>query len=181
MELHSTPSQGPVAGVPLSGGKRLPFLATKIVAPRSPGLIDRPRLLAMASRVADKRLALIKAPAGFGKTSLAVSWPAWFRQRGSSVAWLAIDSDDDEPSRFLSCVTRAIRRAAPEVGADAIDLISETFLINPEAIVANLINDLADVDEEVYLVLEDYHRLPTLEFMTRWPSFSSMRRLKPML
>jgi LuxR family maltose regulon positive regulatory protein len=158
MELHSTSPLGPAtAKLPLPGGKRLPFLATKIVAPRSPGLIDRPRLLAMASQVPDKRLALIKAPAGFGKTSLAVGWSEWFCQRGSSVAWLAIDPDDDEPSRFLFYVTRAIRRAVPEVGADALDLIRETFLINSEAIVSNLINDLADVEEEVYLILEDYH------------------------
>jgi LuxR family maltose regulon positive regulatory protein len=158
MELHSTSPQGPAtAKVPLPGGKRLPFLATKIVAPRSPGLIDRPRLLAMASQVPARRLAVIKAPAGFGKTSLAVSWSEWFGQRGSSVAWLAIDSDDNEPSRFFFYVTQAIRHAAPDVGADALDLIRETFLINPQAIVSTLINDLADIDEEVYLFLEDYH------------------------
>jgi LuxR family transcriptional regulator, maltose regulon positive regulatory protein len=158
MELHSTSSRGPATGkVPLPGGKELPFLATKIVAPRCPGLIDRPRLLAMASQLAVKRLTVIKAPAGFGKTSLAVSWSEWFGQRGSSVAWLTIDSDDDEPSRFLFYVTQAIRRAAPEVGADALDLIRETFLINPQAILSTLINDLTDVDEEVWLFLEDYH------------------------
>ena len=158
MELHSTAPQKPaLAKLPLLGGTRLPFLATKIVAPRSLGLIDRPRLLAMASQVPYKRLALIKAPAGFGKTSLAVSWSEWFGRRGGLVAWLAIDSDDDEPSRFFLYVTRAIWRAVPEVGADALDLIEETFLINSEAIVSNLINDLTDVDDEVYLFLEDYH------------------------
>lgn len=158
MELHSISPQGPAIGnVPLPGGKRLPFLATKIVAPRSPGLIDRPRLLTIASQVPAKRLALIKAPAGFGKTSLAVSWSEWLTQRGSSVAWLAIDPDDDEPSRFLFYMIQAIRRAAPEVGEDALDLIRETFLIDPLAIVSTLINNLADVDEEVHLFLEDYH------------------------
>jgi LuxR family transcriptional regulator, maltose regulon positive regulatory protein len=157
MELHSTSSRGPTTGKVLPGGKRLPFLATKIVAPRCPGLIDRPRLLAMASQLPAKRLAVIKAPAGFGKTSLALSWSEWFGRRGSSVAWLTIDSDDDEPSRFLFYVTQAIRRAAPEAGADALDLISETFLINPQAIVSTLINDLTDLDEDVCLFLEDYH------------------------
>ena len=158
MEPHSTSSPGSRTGKgPLPGGNRLPFLATKVVAPRCPGLIDRPRLIAVASQLPAKRLAVIKAPAGFGKTSLAVSWSEWFGQRGSSVAWFTIDSDDDEPSRFLFYVTQAIRRAAPEVGADALDLIRETFLINPQAILSTLINDLADVDEEVCLFLEDYH------------------------
>jgi LuxR family maltose regulon positive regulatory protein len=158
MEQHATSPQGPVAPqFPLPSASHLPFLATKIVAPRSPGLIDRPRLLAMASQIPDKRLALIKAPAGFGKTSLAVGWSERFGQRGGSAAWLTIDSDDDEPSRFLSYVTRAIRRTVPEVGTGALDLIRETFLINSEAIVSSLINDLADVDDEVCLFLEDYH------------------------
>jgi LuxR family transcriptional regulator, maltose regulon positive regulatory protein len=137
------------------GGRQ--FLATKVVAPRCPRLIERPRLLALTSRLAAVRLAVIKAPAGFGKTSLAASWSDWVRQGGNAVAWLAIDSDDDEPSRFLFYVTQAMRRAAPGVGSDALDLINEAFLISPRAIASSLINDLTDVDEEVYLFLEDYH------------------------
>ena len=71
MELHSVSARGPaIAKGPLPGGKRSPFLATKILAPRCPGLIDRPRLFALASQIPAKRLAVIKAPAGFGKTSL---------------------------------------------------------------------------------------------------------------
>ena len=138
------------------GGKS--FLATKVrFPPRCPGLIDRPRLLALASRLAAKRLAVIKAPAGFGKTSLAASWSDWLRESASSVAWLAIDSGDDEPSRFLFYMTQAMQRVAPAVGSDGLDLIKESFLISPQAIVSSLINDLIDVEEEVYLFLEDYH------------------------
>src|ERR1700754_2274889 len=158
MEPDSTSLNVPAVGKGLLlGGKQLPFLATKVAPPRSPGLIERPRLLAVASQLPTKRLAVIKAPAGFGKTSLAASWSEWLRPRGSSVAWLTIDSDDDEPPRFLFYVTQAIQRAIPRVGADALDLIKETFLISPQAIVSTLINDLTDVDEEIYLFLEDYH------------------------
>jgi len=141
----------------LLGGKQIPFLATKVVAPRCPGLIDRPRLLEMASRLAAKRLAVIKAPAGFGKTSLAATWSEWLRRNGSSVAWMSIDADDDEPARFLLYVTQAMQRAVQGVGAGAIDLINEAFLISPQAVVSSLINDLTDVEDETYLVLEDYH------------------------
>src|SRR5438105_4362844 len=95
MDTRSPLLGGAIAGEDrLFGGKQLPFLATKVVPPRCPGLIDRPRLLAMAAQLPAKRLAVIKAPAGFGKTSLASSWSDWLQQRGSSVAWLAIDSDD---------------------------------------------------------------------------------------
>jgi LuxR family maltose regulon positive regulatory protein len=163
MEPHSTSLSGaaPLSEVAaargmLPGGKQVPFLATKVVAPRRPGLIDRPRLLEMASRLPGKRLAVVKAPAGFGKTSLATTWSEWLR-RGSSVAWMSIDADDDEPARFLFYMTQAIQRAAPGVGAGAIDLINEAFLIGPQAVVSSLINDLTDVEDETYLFLEDYH------------------------
>jgi LuxR family maltose regulon positive regulatory protein len=157
MELHLTPLAGAAGKVPFPGGKQVPFLATKVVPPRCPGLIDRPRLLAAASRLPTKRLAVIKGPAGFGKTSLAASWSEWLRQRQSPVAWLTIDPDDDDPPRFFFYMMQAIQRSVGGVGGDAIDLINETFLISPQAVVTTLINDLSDIDDEMYLFLEDYH------------------------
>jgi LuxR family transcriptional regulator, maltose regulon positive regulatory protein len=139
------------------GGKHLRFLATKVVPPRCRGLIERPRLLGLTSQLSEKRLAVVKAPAGFGKTSLAATWLQRLEQGENAVAWLTIDSDDDEPPAFLFYVSHALQRACPKVGAAAIELFQESFLINPRAIVSTLINDLADVDDEVYLFLEDYH------------------------
>jgi LuxR family maltose regulon positive regulatory protein len=138
-------------------GKHLRFLATKVVPPRCQGLIERPRLLALTSQLSDKRLAVVKAPAGFGKTSLAATWLQRLQQGDNALAWLTIDSEDDEPPTFLFYVSHALQRARDKVGAAAIDLIQESFLINPRAIVSTLINDLADLDDEVYLFLEDYH------------------------
>jgi LuxR family transcriptional regulator, maltose regulon positive regulatory protein len=111
----------------------------------------------MTSQLSGKRLAVVKAPAGFGKTSLAVTWLEALQQSGNTVAWLTIDPNDDEPATFLFHVAHALRRAFDEVGAAAIDLIQESFLINPRAIVSSLVNDLADIDDEMYLFLEDYH------------------------
>jgi LuxR family transcriptional regulator, maltose regulon positive regulatory protein len=138
-------------------GRQIEFLATKVVPPRGLGLIERPRLLDMVSQLPAKRLVVIKTPAGFGKTSLAISWSERLRQSGNSVAWLSIDPDDDEPGRFLLYVCQAFQRACAGLKLGAIDLIKETFLISPNVIVSMLINELMDVDEEVYLFLEDYH------------------------
>jgi LuxR family maltose regulon positive regulatory protein len=142
---------------PTLGGKHLRFLATKVVPPRCQGLIERPRLLGLTSQLSEKRLAVVKAPAGFGKTSLAATWLQRLEQNENAVAWLTIDSDDDEPPAFLFYVAHALQRARNKLGAAAIDLLQESFLINPRAIVSTLINDLVDVDDEVYLFLEDYH------------------------
>src|SRR6266404_2237039 len=159
------------------GSKERQFLATKVVPPRCPGLIERSRLLGVTSQLASKRLAVLKAPAGFGKTSLAVSWFQRLQESGNAVAWLAIDPDDDEPPTFLFYVAHALQHACKGVGATALELIRESFLINPRAIISTLINDLADVDDEVYLILEDYHWLANPEiheavafFLKRAPS-----------
>src|SRR6202050_5803584 len=95
IEQRLTPANEAAGTGPTLGGKQVPFLATKVVSPRCLGLLDRPRLLAVASGLSAKRLAVIKAPAGFGKTSLAVSWSEWLRQQGGGGAGRANESHDD--------------------------------------------------------------------------------------
>jgi LuxR family transcriptional regulator, maltose regulon positive regulatory protein len=143
----------------LSGKGRLPFLATKIVPARFGGLVARARLLAILSELPRKRLGVIKAPAGFGKSSLAAALAEKLEQSGNCVGWLSIDSDDDEATRFLFYVSQALHHACPDVGADAIGLILENNLIDPTAILSSLINDLAEIEDDIYLFLEDYHWL----------------------
>src|SRR5258708_3952739 len=92
----------------LPGGGQVPFLATKIVPARFRGLVARARLLAILSELPAKRLGVIKAPAGFGKSSLAAAWAEKLEQSGNCVGWMTIDSDDDEATRFLFYVSQAL-------------------------------------------------------------------------
>src|SRR5258708_5652114 len=138
---------------------QLPFLATKILPARFGGLVARPRPVAVFSQPPAQRLAVIKAPAGFGKSSLAAACAEELEQGGNCVAWLTIDSDDDEGTRFLCYVSQALHQACPDVGAGAIGLILENNLLDPTTILSSLINDLAEIDDDVYLFLEDYHWL----------------------
>lgn len=151
-------SSHPIRGTgTLPRGGQLAFLATKILPARFGGLVARPRLLAILSELPAKRLGVIKAPAGFGKSSLAATWVETLEQNGDAVAWLTIDTDDDEATRFLFYVSQALHQACPDVGAGAIGLILENNLIDPTAILSSLINDLAEIEDDVYLFLEDYH------------------------
>jgi hypothetical protein len=99
---------------------------------------------------------LIKAPAGFGKTSLAAAWSQELQQSRNAVGWLTIDPDD-EPATFIFYLCHALQRVRNTVGTAAIDLIRERFLLDSRAMSSTLVNDLADVDDEIYLTLEDYH------------------------
>src|SRR5260370_10015479 len=132
----------------LPGGGQLRLLATKSVPARFRGLVARPRLLAILSELPAKRLGVIKAPAGFGKSSLAAAWAEKLEQNGNCVGWLTIDSDDDEATRLLFYVAHALDNACPGVGAGAIGLILENNLIDPTAILSRLINDLAEMEDD---------------------------------
>ena len=134
------------------------FLSTKIAPPRLPAdVVDRPRLVGLAERAETKRLTVIKAPAGFGKTSLALLWLDRLRANGAHAAWLSLDAEDDEPARFLNYLAHALRHACSGVGATAISLTADAALVPSHAVVSTLINELADVDDEVFLFLDDYH------------------------
>src|ERR1700761_3885355 len=95
-------------------------ITTKVLPPRDALIIDRPRLLELAAQVREKRLSLIKAPSGFGKTSLAITWASLLARTGHRVAWFSIDKDDDEPAQFLFYVCHALRHACGEAGRPAI-------------------------------------------------------------
>src|SRR5437588_5696082 len=142
---------------PMQAGTHPQTIATKVLPPQCVGLIERPRLLELVSQVQLKRLSVIKAPAGFGKTSLAVAWADRLLQSGSLVAWFSVDANDDQPNQFLFYLSQALQRACNGLGGHAIGLMLETSLISPQTIVSTLINDLAESDEEVCLFLEDYH------------------------
>ena len=153
------------------------LLATKLLPPRLPaGLIDRPRLVDLAAQAENRRLTVIKAPAGFGKTSLALTWLGWLRERGALVAWISIDADDDEPARFLHHLAQALRQACGNIGASAIALTADASLVPAQSIVATLINELIEVEDELYLFLDDYHLigLPVVREVVAF--LSSMRR-----
>ncbi len=154
------------------------LLATKIVRPRpTTGLIERQRLTELAVQVPEKQLTIIKAGAGFGKTSLALSWTQSLEQNGHRVAWFSVDAEDNEPTHFLFYFAHALRRACAELGSEVIVLIREGPLSFPQTIASTLINDLTNVDDEVVLFLDDYHLLTDSEisrimsfFIKRAPS-----------
>lgn len=133
------------------------ILATKLYAPpiRSE-LVMRQRLLDKLSASRHRKLTLISAPAGFGKTTLISEWMAQSDQR---FAWLSLDSGDADSTRFLTYILKALQTVHPDFGQDLFDILRTTQVLQVELIVSQIINDFVTLDEAIVLVLDDYHTL----------------------
>ena len=83
-----------------------PLLSTKLyIPPIGPTLVSRPRLIERLNEGLGRRLTLISAPAGFGKTTLLSEWA---RQSAVPVAWVSLDRGDSDPARFWAYFIAAV-------------------------------------------------------------------------
>jgi LuxR family maltose regulon positive regulatory protein len=149
------------------------LLETKLFLPRArDDLIARPRLdELMRSR---GRVTLVSAPAGFGKTTVI---SAWLSQERGRVAWVSLDAADRESESFWSYVLTALERAAPGTGAAGLALLAGGQPV--EGVLAAVLNEVSVLDDEVVLVLDDYHVAESRE-VQRGVSFL-VDRLPPQL
>src|SRR5512136_1834807 len=106
-----------------------PVLMTKLRRPSSPLLlIDRPRLLDQLTTYVDRRLVLVSAPAGYGKTALVSHW---LEAAGEAYAWLSLDEQDNDLANFLLYLVAAIRSAYPDAMAPVEQLLRAPTLVPP--------------------------------------------------
>lgn len=133
------------------------MLATKLAPPLRRGLMHRRRLVQVLDGAARHRLTLLVAPAGWGKTSLLADWHTTGRRQ--RIGWLALDPEDSDPVRFWNYLISAVRAVLPGVGERALATLSIRGRALYDAALPALINDLATLDEDVHLVLDDYHVL----------------------
>jgi len=138
-----------------------PLLTTKLfVPPLRRELVPRPRLTERleAGLRAGRKLTLIAAPAGYGKTTLASAWLAGAAQH---VAWLSLDEGDNDPARFTAYLLAALQQIDPTIG-QAAQAMLQAPPSPPEALLSSLINDIAATPGPVILVLDDYHLIQAL-------------------
>ena len=132
-----------------------PILATKlyIPAPR-PKVVLRPRLIERLNDGLHRKLTLISAPAGFGKTTLVSEWVADCKR---PVAWLSLDEGDNDPSRFLAYLVAALHSIAASIGKGVLGLLQSPQPLPTESILTALLNEIDTVTDNFVLVLDDYH------------------------
>jgi len=103
-----------------------------------------------------KKLTLVSAPAGFGKTTLV---SAWIAGCGHPVAWLSLDEGDGDLARFLAYFVAALQTIAPTVGDRTLALLDAPQPPPIETILALLLNEITAIPNHFVLVLDDYHLL----------------------
>ena len=130
---------------------------TKFEAPTYvSGLVERARLIELLRSGRSRRLTLIHAPAGFGKTTLAAQWQRTLRREGAPVAWLSLDRDDDDPSWFLVRLIEAVHRAAPALAPDTYGLAEESDEAR-RYLLSELVNRISRSQVDLTVVLDDWH------------------------
>ncbi len=135
----------------------LPILAAKlyVTAPR-PGIVMRQRLTNRLNEGLAKggKLALVSAPAGFGKTTLISEW---ITQCERSVAWLSVDEGDSDLTRFISYLIAALQTIKAGIGEDLLAMLQSHQQPQSETILTALLNEMGTIPQEFVLVLDDYH------------------------
>ena len=133
------------------------LLTTKLHVPvPRPDLVPRPHLVERLQAGLSRRLTLLSAPAGFGKTTLLAEWLAG---AGRPTAWLSLDAGDDDPARFLSYLLGALQTLDSAVGQGLVAALRSPQPPGAEALLTALVNEVADSAalRGAILVLDDYH------------------------
>src|SRR5215204_4644464 len=132
-----------------------PILTTKLyVPPPRPHAVLRPRLTGRLNEGLPRKLTLISAPAGFGKTTLLGEWVAGCERLA---AWLSLDEVDSDPTRFLAYLVAALQTIAPNIAEGVLGALQSPQPPPTESILTVLLNEVTTVEDEIVLVLDDYH------------------------
>jgi LuxR family transcriptional regulator, maltose regulon positive regulatory protein len=134
------------------------LIMTKLmVPPLTRRVLPRPRLSQLLVPNSQRKLTLVSAPAGFGKTMFLASW---LHETGQNpVAWVTLDEHDNDPLQFWEYVFTACELCVPGLGAPCLTLLR---MPQPPAmihILTMLINALLQQETTFFLVLDDYHQI----------------------
>jgi LuxR family maltose regulon positive regulatory protein len=102
----------------------------------------------------DNKIILVSAPAGYGKTTLLCTW---LSQCPYTATWISLDEGDSDLARFLTYLIAALRKIHTEIGKTVIALLQSPQVLPTEVILTTLINELAQIQDQFILVLDDYH------------------------
>jgi LuxR family transcriptional regulator, maltose regulon positive regulatory protein len=134
------------------------LLTTKLYIPQAhPNLVPRPRLSERLEEGMRRKLTLISAPAGFGKTTLLSEWRMMHSGDEYPVSWISLDEGDSDLARFLSYFVAALQTISEGIGEAALASLRSPQPPPIESVLTALINEVAAIPNDFALVLDDYH------------------------
>ena len=131
------------------------LLRTKLYRPaRKDNLVKRSQLISRLDSGSKRKLTLVSAPAGFGKTTLVSEW---IDKTSKPCAWLSLDNDDNELQRFLIYLVNAIKQIDNSVGDEVLKVLNATKTEPEKDLLIKFADELGDINDNFTLVLDDYH------------------------
>ena len=156
--MHTSPRKALTVDYPMA------LIQTKLYGPRKRNdLIARTRLLERLNAGLSGNVTLVSAPAGFGKTTLIAQW---IQSINRPTAWLSLDEHDNELRVFVRSLTATLQSAFPEAFYGMASLLEAPRFPSVEHVVSLFINDLADMPDDLILVLDDYHLIRNRDIHT---------------
>ena len=138
-----------------------PILSTKFFIPTNRlTVVPRLHLVDRIQRGLTRRLTLISAPAGFGKTTLLADCVGRIKE---PVGWISLDEQDNNKVRFLKYFTNAIQQIEKGIGENFLMALQSQQPLETEILVTGFINDMADIDHPFVVILDDYHVITDTE------------------
>lgn len=147
------------------------LLSSRLHPPRrGRGVLPRPRLENLAPQLLEHSLTVLKAPPGFGKTTLACAWVEALNAKEVRSAWLTLEDSENSPTHLLYCLMAAMAESYPELTLIRDRIDQEMPYATPELLATQLINAIDQHPQPVLLVLDDCHRVSeqTLSSALHW-------------
>ena len=139
------------------------MLLTKLhIPPACQNIVHRQELYEKLNAGLTRKLILISAPAGFGKTTIVSDW---IDRNKIPTAWFSLDNGDNDPADFLSYIISGIQSIHPLFGNGVLKLLNSPNRPSAEAIVGLLINEILNINQNFLLVLDDFHLIHSSEVM----------------
>ena len=144
-----------------TGGTTTPPTPSTKYRPPVPArsLVTRSRLTDVLRAGGRRRMILMHAPSGFGKSTLAAQWREELSSEGVAVAWLTIDDDDNNEVWFLAHLLESIRRVRPALAESLGQVLEDHGDDASRYVLTSLIDEIHQKDDRIALVIDDWHRV----------------------